>query len=69
MVEEGTLTPEEEAELEALRANPEGMGLTAEEIARSPEIGLWKDRTDIIDSVDFVNEMRRQSGERRMKRD
>jgi hypothetical protein len=57
-------------ELEALiRKYPHGMGLTAGEIAQSPEIGMWKDRTDIGDSVEFVSELRRQSRERRMKRD
>lgn len=48
------LTAEEEAaldaEIEALLNDPDfgkGLGLTAEEIAKSPEIGMWKDRTDI----------------------
>jgi hypothetical protein len=66
---ENTLSSEEEAELAALMMYPNGMGLTAAEIAQSPEVGIWKDRTDIKDSVDFVNDMRRQSRERRLNRD
>lgn len=68
-VTESGLTPEEEAELTALELNPEGMGLTTDQIAQAPEIGLWKDRTDIKDSVEFVNELRRQNRERRANRD
>jgi hypothetical protein len=65
-----TVSPEEQKyleavldpELEALFNSdyPDGLGLTTEEIARSPEIGIWKDRTDITDSVEFVAEMRRK---------
>lgn len=72
---EPSLSPEEEAALdaeiaalltdEALR----GQGLTAAEIAKSPAIGIWKDRTDITDSVEFVEEMRRQSNRERLERD
>ncbi len=65
------LTPEEEAvldaELEEL-LSPEslrGLGLTAEEIAESPEFGIWVDREDITDSAEFVAEMRRKSRQRR----
>jgi hypothetical protein len=65
-------TPEEEAaaqaELEALLNDPvtyTGLGLTAEEIARSPEIGAWAHRTDIQDSVAFIKEQRRKRRERR----
>jgi hypothetical protein len=69
------LSPEEEAALDAeLKAllTPEalrGQGLTAEEIARSPEIGLWKDRTDITDSVEFIAKMREKNRRRRLHRD
>jgi len=75
-VNEPELTPEEEAaldaEFEALMSDPRtytGLGLTAEEIAKSPEIGIWKDREDTKDSAEWVAEMRRQSRERRLKRD
>lgn len=70
------LTPEEaaalDAEFEALMSDPKtltGLGLTAEEIANSPEIGIWKDREDMKDPVAWVAEMRRKSRERRLKRD
>jgi len=70
------LTPEEEAaldaEFEALMSDPKtytGLGLTAEEIAKSPEIGIWKDREDMKDPVKWVTEMRRKRRERRRKHD
>lgn len=61
-----------EAELEALLNDPTtltGLGLTAEEILKSPAIGIWKDREDMKDSVAWVEKTRRQSRERRLKRD
>jgi len=74
--EQPQLTPEEEAALDAefeeLMSDPKtftGLGLTAEEIAKSPEIGIWKDREVMKDSVQWVAEMRRKSRERRLKRD
>lgn len=70
------LTPEEEAaldaELEALLKDPKtftGLGQTAEEIAQSPEIGAWSHRTDITDSAEFVEKMRRNSRLRRTRRE
>jgi hypothetical protein len=70
------LTPEEEAELDAelemLLSDPTtftGLGLTASEIAKSPEIGSWAHRTDIKDSVEFVNNMRKERKLRRMTRE
>jgi len=70
------MTPEEEAaldaEIEAIINDPNfarGLGLTAEEIAKSPEIGMWKDRPEMDDSVAWVAEQRRKSRERRLKRD
>ncbi len=50
------MTDEEEAALDAdieellKEKNLRGKGLTAGEIARSPEIGIWKDRTAIEDA-------------------
>src|SRR4051794_23447548 len=63
--------PDYDPELEALLTdeNLRGQGLTAEEIAKSPEIGIWKDRTDMGDSVDYVERMRRESRQRRLNRD
>lgn len=70
------LTPEDEAALEAeisvLLSDPKtftGLGLTAEEIAKSPAIGIWKDREDMADPVAYLAEMRRRSRERRLKRE
>lgn len=73
---EAELTPEEkaalDAEFEVLMSDPKtftGLGLTAGEIAKSPEIGMWKDREDMKDPVAWVIEMRRQKRERRINRD
>jgi hypothetical protein len=72
---EPALSPEEEAALNAeLKEllSPEalkGQGLTAAEIAKSPAIGIWKDRTDITDSVEFVAKMREENRRRRLHRD
>ena len=70
------LTPEEEAALEAefqaLINDPStftGLGLTTGEIAKSPAIGIWQDRDEMRDSVEWVANMRRERQERRNKRD
>lgn len=70
------LTPQEEAELDAelqkLLNDPatfRGRGLTAGEIAKSPAIGMWAHRTDINDSVEFVNNMRKERKLRRSNRE
>jgi hypothetical protein len=34
--------------------------MTARELAESPVVGMWADRTDITDSTEFVNELRRR---------
>ncbi len=74
-VEPEALSPEEEAALDAEIAellsdeSLHGLGQTAEEIARAPEIGLWKDRTDITDSVEFIEEMRSRRRQARLSRD
>ncbi|MBC7809707.1 MAG: hypothetical protein H7175_01095 [Burkholderiales bacterium] len=60
-----------DAELEELLSdkNLNGLGLTAEEIVKSPAIGIWAHRTDMADSVEYVAEMRRKKRERRMSRE
>lgn len=75
-VVEPQYTPEEEAAaekaLEELLNDPTtftGLGLSAEEILKSPAIGIWADREDMKDSAAWVDKMRRQSRERRSKRD
>ena len=59
---------EEWAEIERI-IRMDGEGRTMGEILQSPEIGAWKDRTDITDSVEYVEKMRREMYERRMKYD
>jgi hypothetical protein len=63
--------PDYDPELEALLTdeNLRGQGLTAEEIANAPEIGIWKDRTDMGDSVEYVERMRRESTQHRLDRE
>lgn len=74
-VEPPALSPEEEAALDAEIAellsdeNLQGLGQIAEEIAHAPEIGIWKDRTDITDSVEFVEALRRRRRQARSSRD
>ncbi len=56
--EEATL----DAELQELLSdeNLRGQGLTAGEIARSPEFGAWEHRTDIESGESFVEKMRQK---------
>jgi hypothetical protein len=58
-----------EEAMELLRQYPQGQGLTMGEILKSPQIGMWANRTDIGDSVEYVARTRRESQERRMNRD
>jgi len=61
-----------QAEVDAYFGDPnlsKGLGLTAEEIAKSPYVGAWAHRTDITDSVEFVEKMRREKRERNLKGD
>jgi hypothetical protein len=73
--EDSTLTPEQEAaldaEIEALLSDESlrGLGQTAEEIARAPEIGIWKDRADMTDSVAYIADLRRKNAEERSRRE
>ena len=64
------LIPEEPLDLEkdqqvtidvhAQAPTPEGGYITAGELARSEIVGMWADRDDIGDSVEFVNQLRRR---------
>ena len=40
---------------------PEGARMTARQLLRSELIGLWKDRTDIADSVQYARQLRDQA--------
>ncbi len=61
------LSPEEEAVLDAeidellSPENLHGLGLTAGEIARSPEFGAWEHRDDIESGETYVEKMRAKS--------
>jgi hypothetical protein len=72
-IEESVEIVQEEidAELEQLfqEGGLYGRGLTAEEILRSPAIGIWKDRTDMEDPVAYLAEERRKRREKRLDRD
>jgi hypothetical protein len=41
-----------------------GSGLTAGELLRSPLFGIWKDRTDIEDSVEYARKLRAKAKQR-----
>lgn len=66
--EYGTETEVSDAEFETLINDPatfKGLGLTAEQIAQSSEIGIWKNREEMQDPMDWVAQMRRKSRESR----
>ena len=39
--------------------------ITGEELARSEFVGLWKDRTDIGDTLEFARKLRKEAETRR----
>ena len=53
-----TLEPLAEDALDLQEADLLGAGLTAEEIAHSPEIGAWSDLLEIESGADFVDRLR-----------
>lgn len=56
-----TLEPLPEDDLELTEEDLRGAGLTAEEIASSPEIGAWKDDDDEPSGAEYVETIRRAS--------
>jgi hypothetical protein len=50
-----------EADLELSDEDLTGIGLTAEEIARSPEIGAWSEDPQIQSGAEYVERLRRAS--------
>jgi len=44
---------------------PEAQGISSEEILASDFVGMWEDRQDIDDSVEYAREWRRQASRRR----
>ncbi|NLF98065.1 MAG: hypothetical protein GX569_15135 [Candidatus Riflebacteria bacterium] len=45
--------------------NPEIITMTVEELLNSGLVGIWKDRTDIKDNVEFARELREKAWERK----
>jgi len=54
-----TFEPVPEDDLELTDEDLQGLGLTAEEIAKSPEIGAWADGGEIQSGANFVERLRR----------
>jgi len=50
-----------EDDLELTEEDLKGAGLTAEEIARSPEIGAWADDGEVQSGAEYVEKVRRAS--------
>jgi hypothetical protein len=42
----------------------EPQGMTGEQIAKSGLVGLWKDRTDIGDTLEFARQLRQRAEKR-----
>jgi hypothetical protein len=40
--------------------------ITSSELAASDVVGIWADRSDIGNSVDYVNQLRRRAGQRQV---
>lgn len=53
-----TLEPMAEEALDLTDEDLTGAGLTAEEIALSPEIGAWSDQAEIQSGADYVDKLR-----------
>jgi len=51
-----------EEQLELTSADLQGLGLTAEEIAESPEIGAWADDPEIPSGTEYVEALRGRGG-------
>jgi hypothetical protein len=56
-----TLEPLPEDDLELTEEDLKGAGLTAEEIAASPEIGAWADDKTVPSGAEYVENLRRAS--------
>jgi hypothetical protein len=54
-----TLEPLAEEDLELTDEDLRGAGLTAEEIARSPEIGAWAENGEAESGAEYVEKLRR----------
>jgi hypothetical protein len=56
-----TLEPLPEDDLVLTEEDLRGAGLTAEEIALSPEIGAWAEDSEVPDGAEYVGNLRRAS--------
>jgi len=56
-----TLEPLPEDDFELTEEDVKGAGLTAEEIASSPEIGAWADDKAVQSGAEYVENLRRAS--------
>jgi hypothetical protein len=56
-----TLEPLPEDDLELTEEDLHGAGLTAEEIATSPEIGAWAEDGEVQTGAEYVEKLRRAS--------
>jgi len=56
-----TLEPLPEDDLEVTEEDVKGAGLTAEEIAKSPEIGAWAEDGEVQSGAEYVENLRRAS--------
>ncbi len=54
-----TLEPAAERDFELKTEDLHGLGLTAEEISASPEIGAWAEDPDISSGAEYVEALRR----------
>jgi hypothetical protein len=52
---------EDEQPWEEALARPQGGNGTFADLLKSGLVGIWKDRTDIGDSLDFARELRKQA--------
>ena len=57
-----TLEPLPEEDLALAEEDLKGAGLTAEEIASSPEIGAWAGESEAQSGAEYVEKLRRASG-------
>ena len=56
-----TTAPLPEDDLELTEEDVKGAGLTAEEIASSPEIGAWAEDGEVQSGAEYVENLRRAS--------
>jgi hypothetical protein len=45
-----------------------GKYMTGKQLAESEFVGMWKDRTDITDSVEFVNQLRERQRQNTLRK-